>query len=132
MALAAGAPMGSCDKASTTNTTARPAKIVADMPGFPDFSSRLACVIARQVGSCVSTPYRSSASRTARADLDVAFWRCSSEQKCGSFSLRSGPIFFRQYLQTMFKPTPCSNQHYVQTNYVPKTNSSCTNQDAPV
>src|ERR1700676_714695 len=93
--------MGNCDKASSTNTTAKPAKTVTDMPGLPDLSSLLACVIARQVGSWVSIPYRSSASRTARADFEVAFWRCSSEQKYRSFSLRTGPIFLRQNLQTM-------------------------------
>src|SRR5882724_7830107 len=102
MDLAGAEPIGSCDKASITNTTANPAKTVVDMPPLPCFSSRLACVIARQVGSWFwSSPYRSSASRTARADFEVAFWRWSSQQKCGSLSFRTGPIFLRQYLQAM-------------------------------
>ena len=58
-------------------------------------------------------PYKSSASRSARADFEAPFLRCSSQQKCGSFSLRKGLIFLRQYRQPIglsLKMIQCSNQ----------------------
>src|SRR5216684_7882102 len=68
-----GPPAGKSDNANTTNTTARPAKTVVAKPARRSpFSSGFVSVMVRQAVDS-SNPYRSSASRNARADLVASF-----------------------------------------------------------
>ena len=106
---------GNCETASTRTTTTIPTKMLVPIPARRSgLSSGFTAVTARHVAPCVSPkPYKSSASRIARADLTVYFLRWSLEQKCESLSLRRGPIFFRQYKQPVglgVTMTQCNNR----------------------
>src|SRR5580698_4494564 len=94
MALAAGEFVDICESPINSTATAAPTKIVPPNPAFRSgFSSGFGTFMLPP------KPYKSSASRRARADLEANFLRCSSVQKCGSFNLRKGLIFLRQYKQ---------------------------------
>src|SRR5580704_17606534 len=89
-ALGAGELVAIRESPSNRTMIAQPTKIVPPkLARRSDFSSGLEGAIV------LLKPYKSSASRSARADFAAPFLRCSSQQKCGSFSFRKGLIFFR-------------------------------------
>jgi hypothetical protein len=91
-------PTGSCDSATSRNTTVSPTKtLVPNLGRRSDLPSGFVRVITRRAGSWVSSNTQIFGFAQRVGDFQVNFRR-SPEQKCSSFSFRNGPILLCLFL----------------------------------